>query len=241
MKAFVISRLKSFRYAITGWWYVVRTQRNAWIHAVVSLVVVVYILSNVAYVKALPIEAIAGSTRLAADALEAMGGPWGARFISAAIVVSTFGITNVFILTGARVYQVMAEGRMFIPAAARIHPRFGTPVNAILLQSVWASGLLLSNTYGQLLQYVTFGDWIFFGLTAWALIVLRRKMPAASRPYRTWGYPVTPLVFALIAAAVVVNVFLSSLGKSLIGSAIILAGLPIYFAVRRKGPKGEVS
>ncbi len=200
----------------------------------VSLVVVVYVLANIVYVKALPLAAIAGSTRLAADALEAMVGPGGARFISAAIIVSTFGITNVFILTGARVYQVMAEKKMFIPAAARIHRRFGTPHVAILFQAVWATGILLSNTYGQLLQYVTFGDWIFFGLAALALIVLRIKMPGAERPYRTWGYPATPLIFTIIAAAVVVNVFISSPVKSFIGTAIILAGLPIYFAVRRK-------
>jgi APA family basic amino acid/polyamine antiporter len=200
----------------------------------VSLVVVVYVLANVAYIKALPLAALAGSTRLASDALEAMVGPGGARFISAAIIVSTFGITNVFILTGARVYQVMAEKRMFLPAAARVHRRFGTPHVAILLQAIWATGILLSNTYGQLLQFVTFGDWIFFGLAALALIVLRRKIPGAERPYRAWGYPATPLVFMLIAAAVVVNVFISSPVKSFVGLAIILGGLPIYFAVRRK-------
>lgn len=200
----------------------------------VSLVIIVYIMSNVAYVRALPIEAIAGSTKLASDALEAMAGPWGARFISAAIVVSTFGITNVFVLTGARVYQVMAEKGMFIPAAARVHRRFGTPHIAILIQAVWASGLLLSNTYGQLLQYVTFGDWIFYGFTALALIVLRRKLPNLERPYRTWGYPLTPTLFFLIAVAVVVNVFVSSPVKSFVGTAIILAGLPIYALVRRK-------
>jgi APA family basic amino acid/polyamine antiporter len=200
----------------------------------VALVVVVYILSNVAYVRALPLRAIAGSTKLASDAFEAMVGPWGGRFISAAIIVSTFGITNVFVLTGARVYQVMAEKRMFVLAAARVHRRFGTPHVAILFQAVWASGLLLSNTYGQLLQYVTFGDWIFFGLTALALIVLRRKMPGAERPYRTWGYPATPLIFLIIAVSVVVNVFISSPVKSFIGTAIILAGLPVYLAVRRK-------
>jgi len=200
----------------------------------VSLVIIVYIMSNVAYVRALPIEAIAGSTKLASDALEAMAGPWGARFISAAIVVSTFGITNVFVLTGARVYQVMAEKGMFIPAAARVHRRFGTPHIAILIQAIWASGLLLSNTYGQLLQYVTFGDWIFYGFTALALIVLRRKLPDLERPYRTWGYPLTPMLFFLIAVAVVVNVFVSSPVKSFIGTAIILAGLPIFALVRRK-------
>ena len=203
----------------------------------VAVVVILYVLSNVAYVKALPLRGIASSTRLASDALQAMVGPWGAKFVSIAIVVSTFGITNVFVLTGARVVRVMAERGAFFPAAARIHPRFGTPAVAILLQSAWASVLLLSNTYGQLLQYVTFGDWIFFGLTALALIVLRRKMPEAPRPYRTWGYPAVPLLFFAISAAAVANVFVSSPFKSLIGTGIILAGLPLYvFFWNRRSP-----
>ena len=194
----------------------------------VSIVIAVYVLSNVAYVKALPLSGIAASPRLASDALQVMVGPWGAKFVSLAIIVSTFGITNVFVLTGARVVQVMAGRGAFFPAAARIHPRFGTPVAAIVLQSAWASVLLLSNTYGQLLQYVTFGDWIFFGLTALALMVLRRKAPDAPRPYRTWGYPVVPFLFFAISAAAVANVFVASTRKSLIGTAIILAGLPLY-------------
>jgi APA family basic amino acid/polyamine antiporter len=199
----------------------------------VGMVVAVYVLANVAYVRALPLPAIAGSSKLASDAMQAMVGPWGSRFIAAAIVISTFGITNVFILTGARVYQVMARSRMFLPAVGKTHPRFGTPAAAIVLQSVWASGLLLTNGYGRLLQYVTFGDWIFFGLTALALIVLRRKMPGAPRPYRAWGYPFVPALFFLVSAAVVINVCVSAPLKSLAGTAIILAGLPLYAWSRR--------
>jgi len=201
----------------------------------VSLVIAVYVLSNVVYVKALPLEGIASSTKLASDSFQAMVGPWGARFVSLAIIISTFGITNVFILTGARVYQAMARSGNFLPLAAELHPRFGTPYVSIFFQSVWASCLLLTNTYGQLLQYVTFGDWIFFGLTALALIILRKKMPGAPRPYRAWGYPLVPLLFFLISAAVVVNIFISSFVKSLIGSAIILAGLPFYHFTPKKG------
>jgi APA family basic amino acid/polyamine antiporter len=208
--------------------------------AAVGGVVAVYVLANIVYVKALPISAIASSSKLASDALQAMVGPWGARFVSAAIIVSTFGITNVFILTGARVYQSMARSGMFIPAAARVHPRTGTPVLAIVLQSAWASGLLLTNSYGRLLQTVTFGDWIFFGLTALALIVLRRKMPNAPRPYKAWGYPIAPALFFLVSAAVVINVFLTSPAKSFVGTAIILAGLPLYAVSRRRGARPEV-
>jgi len=215
-----------------------RTMPLAIISAV-SLVVTIYVLSNVVYVKALPLEAISRSTKLASDAFEAMVGPWGAKFIAAAILVSTFGITNVFVLTGARVYQAMARSGSFLPVAARLHPRTGTPHVAIFLQAAWASCLLLTNTYGQLLQYVTFGDWIFFGLTALSLIVLRKKMPDAPRPYRAWGYPAVPLVFLLISAAVVINVFASSLSKSLVGTAIILAGLPLFFFSKMFSKRGR--
>jgi basic amino acid/polyamine antiporter, APA family len=206
----------------------------------VAMVVAVYILSNVVYVRALPLEAIQGSTKLASDAVEAVVGPWGARFVSLAIIISTFGITNVFIMTGPRVYYVMAREKAFLPLAARLHPRFQTPAASIFLQSLWASALLLSNTYGQLLQYVTFGDWIFFALTALALIVLRHRRPDVERPYRVWGYPLVPGLFLLIAIAVVVNVFISSPVKSLVGTAIILGGLPIfYFSRRKEGLHGD--
>lgn len=200
----------------------------------VSLVVFVYVCSNIVYVKALPVGEIAASPRLASDVMMAMAGPLGAAFISLAIIASTFGITNVFIMTGPRVYYVMARESMFLPMASRLHPRFGTPHYSILLQSLWASALLLTNSYGQLLQYVTFGDWIFFGLAALALLVLRRKRPDIERPYRTWGYPIVPLLFSVVSLAVVLNVVISMPLKSAVGSIIILSGLPIFAFFRRR-------
>lgn len=205
----------------------------------VALVVTVYILSNIVYVKALPLAAIQGSTKLASDAVEAMVGPWGAKLVSLAIIISTFGITNVFILTGPRVYYVMAKEGAFLPLAARLHPRFQTPAASIFIQSLWASALLLTNTYGQLLQYVTFGDWIFYALTALALLVLRRTRPDLERPYKTWGYPVVPALFFIIAVAVVVNVYISSPLKSVAGTAIILSGLPLFYFTRKKDQRRE--
>jgi APA family basic amino acid/polyamine antiporter len=204
----------------------------------VILVVAVYMLSNIVYVRALPLAQLAGSTKLASDAVQAMVGPWGAGFVALTIIISTFGFLSVVILTGPRVYAVMAEEGNFLPFAARLHPRFQTPHYAILLQSAWACGLLFTKTYGQLLEFVTFGDWIFFGLTALALIVLRRKYPGMPRPYRTWGYPVVPALFLLISAAVVINVFLMSFVKSLIGLGIIAAGLPLYFVTRARTKSG---
>ena len=204
----------------------------------VILVVVVYMLTNLVYVKALPLDRIAGSTKLASDAAEALAGPWGGKFIALAIIVSTFGFLGVAILTGPRVYAAMAQEGAFPAAAARLHPRFQTPYLAIGIQAVWSCGLLFTKTYGQLLEFVTFGDWIFYGFTAAALLVLRRTEPDIPRPYRTWGYPVVPVLFLLISVAVVVNVFVMSFVKSLIGLLIILAGLPVYWIsrARRRDP-----
>ncbi len=204
----------------------------------VVLVVAVYMLSNVVYVRALPLKEVAGSTKLASDAVAALIGPWGARFIALAIIVSTFGFLGVVILTGPRVYAAMAQEGAFLGMAGRLHPRYETPYLAIWIQAAWACGLLFTKSYGQLLEFVTFGDWIFFALTALALIVLRAKKPGWPRPYRAWGYPVVPALFLLISAAVVVNVFLMSPGKSLIGLLIILSGLPVYLLARpaRKAP-----
>ncbi|OGD25983.1 MAG: hypothetical protein A2Y56_09565 [Candidatus Aminicenantes bacterium RBG_13_63_10] len=200
----------------------------------VVLVVVIYMLSNFVYVKALPLDKVAGSTKLASDAVEAMVGPWGAKFIALAVIVSTLGFLSVAILTGPRVYAAMAQEGAFFPAAGRLHPRFQTPYLAIALQAVWSCGLLFTKSYGQLLEFVTFGDWIFYGLTAAALLVMRRKFPDMPRPYRAWGYPVVPALFLLISAAVVVNVFVMSFRKSLIGVGIILAGLPVYWMSRSR-------
>jgi len=200
----------------------------------VSVVIAVYVLTNWVYVTALPFAAIRSSSRLASDAMEALVGPAGSKLIALAIVISTFGITNVFILTGPRVYQAMAQEGAFLPLAGRLHPRFDTPYVSIFLQSIWASVLLLTNTYSQLLQYVTFGDWIFFGLTALALLPLRKKTSPGPDVYRVWGFPFVPLLFALISLAVVVNVFLSMPRQSLLGTAIILSGLPLYWLTKSK-------
>lgn len=219
-----------------------RPERNLPVGALggVGIVIIVYLLASLVYAKSLPFPAIQQSTRVAADSIQVMTGTWGERFLALAIIISTLGMTNVIILTGPRVYFSMARAGSFPRFAGRIHPRFDTPYIAIILQSAWATGLLLSNTYGQLLQTVTFGDWIFYALTTLALLVLRRKRPDLPRPFRVWGYPVIPVLFFLISAAVVINVFISLPVKSLIGTAIILAGIPLYLFHRSRGGSHEV-
>lgn len=140
----------------------------------VAIVVVVYLLANVAYLAALGPAGLAASLAPAADTLRVVMGETGARLIAAGIVISTFGITNLFIMAGPRVYQTMADDGAFFRSAARLHPRFRTPHRALVFQAVWAALLTLSGTYAQLLDYVVFGDWIFFGLVGLTLFGYRR-------------------------------------------------------------------
>ena len=125
--------------------------------------------------------------------------------MTAAIAISTFGFLNLCVLAPTRVYYAMAADGAFFPQVARLHPKYQTPSLAIVLQSTWAIALTLTGTYGQLLDYVVFADWIFFGLTVASVFVFRRTMPDAPRPFRTWGYPVTPALFVIAAIAIVVQ------------------------------------
>ncbi|HEY8468484.1 MAG TPA: amino acid permease, partial [Longimicrobiales bacterium] len=141
----------------------------------VGIVVATYVLANVAYVVTLGAGGLAASSAPAADTMRALLGPAGGTFITAGIVLSTFGFLNLSILAAPRVYQAMADDGLFFRWAARLHPRYRTPAGAILFQSAWAVVLLLSGTYGELLDWVVFGDWIFFGLVVVTLFVFRAR------------------------------------------------------------------
>jgi APA family basic amino acid/polyamine antiporter len=171
-----------------------------------------------------------------------VAGEAGARFIAAGIAVSTFGFLNLVILVTPRVYQAMAADGLFFRRAAALHPRFRTPVAALVFQAAWAVALTLSGTYGQLLDYVVFGDWIFFGLAGVALIVFRIRersggMPPA--PFRSPAYPVVPVVFTAAAMATVLSSVLSNPRNAAIGVVLIAAGIPAYAAWRRFGPEED--
>ncbi len=202
-----------------------------------AIVVLVYVLANIAYVRMLGVGGLAASAAPAGDVMAAAHGPWGRRVINAGIACSTFGFLNLVILVSPRVYQAMAADGSFLPALARLHPRFRTPVLALVLQGVWAVVLALSGSYGQLLDYVVFGDWIFFGLTAATVVVYRRR--AADDGYagfRLPFYPLTPIVFVAAAAAVVASSVISNPRNALIGTALIAAGIPVFLARRAGRP-----
>ena len=193
------------------------------------LVILAYLGANLAYLRVLPLAALAEHQRVAATAMEVLAGPRGAAFVSALILCSIFGALNGTILTGPRAYFAMARDGVFFRSAGLVHPKFLTPALAILIQGVWSIVLTVSGSYEQLYTYVIFAGWIFYGAATVAVVVLRRREPSLERPYRVWGYPILPILFALAALAIVGNTLATKPRESLIGLALVLAGLPIYF------------
>ncbi|MEO8167302.1 MAG: amino acid permease, partial [bacterium] len=174
------------------------------------IVAALYILTNVAYMFLLPPGAIGGSSRVASDAIATVLGPTGGSIIAVAIFISTFGTAGIYTLTAPRIYFAMADARVYYSMAndgvffrkvAEVHPRFHTPAVAIIVQSCWAIVLIwFWGTFNELISYVVFTDWIFFAMTAASVFIFRRKIPNAERPYKTFGYPFTPIFFIAIAA-----------------------------------------
>lgn len=199
-----------------------------------AAVTLLYVLMNLVYVRALPVEAMAGAPRIGEAAAQALFGPLGGRLVSAAVLVSTFGCISSTILFAARIYQPMAQDGVFFPALARIHPKYRTPAASIVAQGIWSTVLTFSGSYEQLYTYVMFAMVLFHAATGAAVIVLRRTRPDAPRPYRTWGYPVVPLVFSLSSLALVANTLVEKPKESLVGLLILALGLPAYFHWRRR-------
>lgn len=195
----------------------------------VAIVVVSYLLVNLAYVTALGVDGLAASSAPASDVTQAIWGNFGGKLISAGIAISTFGFVNLAILGGARVYQAMADDGLFFEKAAELHPKYRTPSFSLLIQAGWIIILILSGSYGQLLDYTVFGDWIFFGLVAATLFYYRSRPDQDSdHSFRMPGYPWLPIVFILAAGFVVASSIFSNLFNAMIGAGLILAGIPIY-------------
>lgn len=202
----------------------------------VIAVVVLYLALNLAYLWVLTPSQVAASPALAADMALAVAGAAGARFVAALIVASSLGFLAVVILTGPRLYYAMAADGLFFGRAARLHPRYHTPVFALWFQAAVSLALLATNTYDQLLSYVVFADWLFFGLTAGALVIVRRRDPSpGAEVARAPGHPVTTLAFIAIAAGVVINSFAAYPTQSLIGSAILGVATIVFFVLGRSG------
>jgi len=161
--------------------------------------------------------------------------------MAAAILVSTFGCSNGLILAGARVYYAMAKDGLFFRRAAEVHPKYHTPVNALIVQAIWTCILCLSGTYGQLLDYIIFAVLVFYILTILGLFVLRRTRPYAERPYRAFGYPALPAIYILMAVFIDVVLLRYKPQYTWPGLIIVLLGIPVYFLTRRAAPVASPS
>ncbi|HYU28439.1 MAG TPA: amino acid permease, partial [Gemmatimonadales bacterium] len=212
----------------------------------VAIVVTVYLLTNVAYLRVLGVDGLAASTAPAADTMRLLLGPAGGKIIAAGIALSTFGFLNLVILVTPRVLQAMAADGVFFRRFAVLHPAYQTPTAAIVALAVFAVALTLTGTFGQLVDYVTFGDWIFFGLCVAGLFVYRAKEHGAGSreqsapgsvlpaPFRVPGYPVTPALFVLAAAFVVYSAIASNPKNAAIGAGLIVLGIPAFLYWRSR-------
>ncbi len=204
----------------------------------VVVVVVAYLLTNAAYLRALGVDGLARSSTPAADTMGVFFGQTGRVLISAGIALSTFGFLNLVILVSPRVYQTMAADGLFFPSMARLHPRYRTPSVALLVQAAWAIALTLTGTYGTLLDYVVFGDWIFFGTTAATLFIARRQRWGEEEQegglFRTPFYPWSVLLFILAAVYVVAGSVASNPLNALKGTILLVLGVPVFLFWRRR-------
>ncbi len=201
-----------------------------------AITTVAYTAASAAYLYVLPVDAMAGvaENRVAAEVARVLLGGAGVGLVSVAILVSTFGCVNGLILGGARVLFAMARDGLFFRAAAAIDPVRRTPRGALLLQGAWSIVLALTGSYDRLLTYVTFSSLAFSALTVAAVFVLRRTRPAADRPYRAWGYPLTPALYLAGAGFFLVYIFAGDPLDACAGLGLVALGLPAYALFRRQ-------
>ena len=203
----------------------------------VLIVIGVYLLVNVTYMKLLSIPQLeqvhaAGNQIAAIEAVRAFWGKGGALFISVLILITTLGCTNASILTGARPTYAMAREGLFFNGIGKLN-RANVPGNSLLLQGIWSSILVLSGSFDQLTDMLIFAVFIFYGATSLGVIILRRRMPDAPRPYKVWGYPVVPVFYILFCIGLFLNTIVSKPREAGIGLALIVLGIPVYLILQR--------
>ena len=228
-------------WAYEGWQYVTfsageardpqRTFPRAIVVGTASLIGI-YVFANIGYFAALG-DGVAQSNRVAAEAVGATVGPGAAKLVTLVILTSIFSATNGLTITAPRVYYAMAHDGLFFSQLARVDPRFGTPALAIVAGTAWSMVLAASGTFEQLLTYVVFVGWIFYGLGAICVVILRRTQPDTPRPFRVPGYPWTPLLFVVAATALVANTIVTQPVRAAIGIGVALLGAPVYWFWKR--------
>jgi basic amino acid/polyamine antiporter, APA family len=209
----------------------------------VGLVIVLYVLANVAYLAALPLDGVkdgatvferginhARDDRVGTAVLELIS-PVGAILMAVAIMISTFGCANGLVLSGPRLYYAMARDGLFFRSVGGLNSR-GVPAVALVLQAIWSILLVFSGTYNELLDYVIFAALLFYALTVGSLFVLRFKRPGAERPYRAFGYPVIPALYVTLCTVLMLNLLIVRPKYTWPGLLIVLTGVPVYFVWR---------
>jgi basic amino acid/polyamine antiporter, APA family len=205
----------------------------------VGVVAVLYMLNNAAVQYVLPADQIAVSQRPSSEATAIAVGVWGAAIVSLGMALSMLVTLNGTIMSGARIPYAMARDGYFFKAMAEVHPRFHTPSVALIVQLLLSILLLLfAGSFRQLFSLTIFSEWLFYMIAASTVFVLRWKEPTTPRPYKTWGYPVVPALFVIVAAALLYYTFMENLRNSVWGCVLILSGVPIFWYFARKKRAG---
>ncbi|HEY0757992.1 MAG TPA: amino acid permease [Acidisarcina sp.] len=214
-----------------------RPERSLPIALIGGLVIVgaLYMATNAAIQYVLPATQIADSPRPAVAALAVVAGHWGAALVSTGMALSIFVTLNGTVMSGARVPFAAARDRLFFARMAHIHPRFQSPSTSLIVQGILSTFLLLAvGRFQQLFELAIFSEWLFYLITSTTIFVYRRRLPDAARPYRVWGYPALPALFIVAAAVLLYYSYVENFRSSLIGTAIILLGIPLYLLFRKR-------
>jgi APA family basic amino acid/polyamine antiporter len=199
-----------------------------------------YVALNVVYLYLLPLDKVVGSTRVAADAADALLGSGGASIMAGLVVLSTLGALTGVVLVGPRVYFAMSRDGVLFQWLGALHPRFGTPHRAIAIQAAWSAVLVATGSFRALFRGVVFTEWTFFGLMAVGVLLLRRR-PGYAPAYRMWGFPAVPVLFALACALVAIARIVAEPRASALGVLGVLAGYPVYRVWVRRRASGAAS
>jgi APA family basic amino acid/polyamine antiporter len=197
-------------------------------------IIVLYLFTNYIYLLALPIPEMSGVVAIAKEASVALFGATTGSLISVVVIISTFGAMNGTILSGARVFYAMAKDKLFFKKAGEVHPRFLTPGFAIIIQAIWACLYTLMGSFEQLFTFAMFVTIIFWIVATAAVFTLRKKYPDLPRPYKTWGYPIVPIVFIVASSGLLLNTLFRKPVEALAGVALTIIGIPVYYFWKRK-------
>lgn len=199
-----------------------------------AVVTLIYLLINISYMMLLPVNSVASSEKVAAEAVSTIL-PFGGLLVAGLIAVSTFGTIGIYTLSAPRIYYAMASDGLFFKSISRVHPVFRTPANAIIVQSVWSIVLLLFwGTLENLITYTVSVEWIFFTLAAAGIFIFRKKLKNVERPYKTFGYPITPLIFIIINTWFVINIMINKPLHMAIGIGFLVLGVPFYLFFKKR-------